>query len=100
MLDVWLIPSCSSTEFCWVKDDRKHIEDAHGSRPEDPSHAILDYKMEQLADLLWIGGVIAKQGSSTFQKAWGFRLKHPDISSVVPFRTFHMHAHTVLQGTD
>jgi hypothetical protein len=28
--------------------------------------------MEQLADLLWVGGVIARQGSSTYQKAWGY----------------------------
>jgi hypothetical protein len=51
-----------------------HIEYSHGkgSKPEDPTHAILEYKMEQLADLLWVGGVIARQGSSTYQKAWGY----------------------------
>jgi hypothetical protein len=25
-----------------------------------------------LADLLWVGGVIARQGFSTYQKAWGY----------------------------
>jgi hypothetical protein len=69
-----LLSSCSKTEFCWLKDNWKHIEYPHGigSKPEDPTHAVLDYTMEQVADLLRVGGVIARQGTSTYHKAWGY----------------------------
>jgi hypothetical protein len=31
--------------------------------------------MEELADLLWIGGVIARHASNEFREAWGY-LQH------------------------
>jgi hypothetical protein len=57
-----------------LQDEWGRIEYPHGkgAKPQDPTHYILDLKMEELADLLWIGGVIARHGSTEFRKAWGF----------------------------
>lgn len=42
-----------------------------GAKPRDPTHYINDLKMEELADLLWIGGVLANKAPAGFKKAWG-----------------------------
>jgi hypothetical protein len=57
-----------------MQDEWARIEYPHGKggRPQDPTHYILDLKMEELADLLWLGGVIARHGSAEFRAAWGF----------------------------
>jgi hypothetical protein len=41
-----------------------------GSNPREPTHYIKDLKMEELADLLWLSGVLARHGSDTFCQAW------------------------------
>jgi hypothetical protein len=44
----------------------------HGkaSKPRDPVQYIQDYKMEEVADLLWIGGIAAKHATEAWQTAW------------------------------
>jgi hypothetical protein len=66
--------TCGNTDAWRVQCEWERVEYPHGKgcKPEDPTHAVLDYKMEQLADLLWVGGIIAKQGSATFREAWRY----------------------------
>jgi hypothetical protein len=42
-----------------------------GSKPRNPIKYISSYKMEELADLLWIGGIAAKHATDEFRHAWG-----------------------------
>jgi hypothetical protein len=56
-----------------VQADWDCVEHPHGKavRPRDPVKYILDYKMEEVADLLWIGGIAVKHASSVWGTAWG-----------------------------
>lgn len=48
------------------------VEYPHGkaSKPRDLVHYINDYKMEEVADLLWIGGIAAKHATSEWLELW------------------------------
>ncbi len=56
-----------------LQDDWDCVEYPHGkaSKPRDPVKYIKDYKMEEVADLLWIGGIAAKHATSAWRAAWG-----------------------------
>lgn len=49
------------------------VEYPHGkSRPvREPSDKIKDYKMDEIADLLWIGGLMALHATPKFREAFG-----------------------------
>jgi hypothetical protein len=55
-----------------MQEEWARIEFPHGkgSKPRDPTHYIKDLKMEELSDLLWLGGVLAKNGTSAWCRAW------------------------------
>ena len=56
-----------------LQADWECVEYPHGksNRPRDPVQYILDYKMEEVADLLWIGGIAAYFATKDWQEAWG-----------------------------
>jgi hypothetical protein len=56
-----------------MQADWNCVEYPHGkaSKPRDPVKYILDYKMEEVADLLWIGGIAAKHATEEWRTAWG-----------------------------
>jgi hypothetical protein len=56
----------------WVQEDWKLLEYPHckGTKPKDPTHYINDYKMDELADLLWLGGILARHGTDAYRDAW------------------------------
>jgi hypothetical protein len=49
------------------------VEYPHGksSKPRDPVEYIQEFKMEEVADLLWIGGIAAKHATADWRAAWG-----------------------------
>jgi hypothetical protein len=51
---------------------RKLVEYPHckGTKPKDSTHYINDYKMEELADLLWLGGILTRHGADAYRDAW------------------------------
>lgn len=58
---------------CSMQNEWENVEYPHGkSRPvREPTQYIRDYKMDEIGDLIWIGGIMSKHASGTFQKAFG-----------------------------
>lgn len=41
-----------------------------GRKPRDPAKHVLTYKMEEVADLLWVGGLAAEHATPEWRLAW------------------------------
>lgn len=67
LLSFWLVTS-ARFQGDWDQVEYPHVK---GSKPRDPFRLLSDFKMEELGDLLWIGGIAAKHASPQFQEAWG-----------------------------
>lgn len=55
-----------------VQADWDCVEYPHGKgrKPRDPAEHILTYKMEEVADLLWVGGLAVTHASAPWRLAW------------------------------
>jgi hypothetical protein len=69
-----------------MQEDWKLVEYPHckGTKPKDPTHYINDYaicvlyehqRLYELADLLWLGGILARHGADAYRDAWSHSQK-------------------------